>query len=108
MTQQKAAAFPGIGHVYRAEYGHSAFDLDFHSATEMTYTGLKGQSQGKSERVAITITPLHPGEFAITWYEAVGVTVVDIENFAEGKVTTIVRTSKGDFVSLYGTLEQVR
>ncbi len=111
MTTQPATTpptviFPGVGHVYKADYGAMAFDLTFHSDKEMTYTG-SGKAQGQTERVAITITPLRPWQFAITWYETNGTVVVDIEDFAQEKVSTVFRTAAGQFTSIKGTLKRV-
>ncbi|MDO9058948.1 MAG: hypothetical protein Q7U92_08015, partial [Bradyrhizobium sp.] len=78
--------FPAVGHKYlvdfRADDGSGGFrvQLDFHSESSMTYTGVRpdGTLSGNSETVDITVEPIRDLLFLVTWKEEQGMTVVHV------------------------------
>ncbi|HVT04243.1 MAG TPA: hypothetical protein VHL58_12820 [Thermoanaerobaculia bacterium] len=100
-------AFPAVGHVYHADLGEIALDLDFSSAGQMTFTGTQGSVKGDQQTVSYTVTPLRPGLFAVTWAEKQG-KIVQIEDFEQGTLHSFVTLSSGHTAHLSGRLTRVR
>ncbi len=100
--------FPGIGHMYEANFGSWVFHLHFLSETVMTLTNAEGPFKGTSETVQMAVTPIRPGVFMISWQEADKTTVVHIEDFANGIAHTNVTEPNGVFLRRSGTLKEVQ
>src|SRR5437868_3248070 len=75
-----ADAFPGVGHKYLVDFAtadgtrHFKVQLDFRSATSLTYTGVRadGSLSDHSETVDITVEPIRDMLFLVTWKEEFG------------------------------------
>jgi hypothetical protein len=89
--------FPGVGHKYlvdfKADDGSGGFktQLDFHSETSMTYTGVKANGEldpGNVETVTIKIDPLRDMLFLVTWTEKEGAVIVHLEDYKENRIIT--------------------
>src|SRR5258705_809331 len=102
---RSSSTFPGINHIYEANFGNLAFHLEFQSETEMTYTSMAGQSIGDKQTIQPTIIPIRDGIFTVTWQEQQGNTVVHFEDFEKGVVYAHITTPEGMFLHLKGTLK---
>ena len=98
-------AFPGAGHVVRVNFGK--WDLHFASPTQMTYTPA-GEPVSEGETVKVTITPIRPEVFMVTWQESDGTTVTHVEDFQQRILYTNITTKDGKFYNKKGTLEVVK
>lgn len=115
-----ADTFPAVGHRYLVAFksadGAAQFrvQLDFHSLTSLTYTGVRpdGTLSVNSETVTIAIEPIRDQLFLVTWKEEFGTTVVHLEDYQKDTITTHI-TSPGDdprnpdFSIFHGTMTQV-
>lgn len=77
----QATAFP-VGQTYEANFGGDmVFHLRLDSETAMQFTGVAGSNEGVSETARITVTPLKPGVFLMTWQDGGGNTFVQVADF---------------------------
>jgi hypothetical protein len=112
-----ADIFPAVGHRYlvdfKADQGNGRFrvQLDFHSETSLTYTGVKSDgSLGENpETVDITVEPIRDLLFLVTWKEKLGTTVVHLEDYKNHTIITCVTDPGPDptFSKFHGTMTQV-
>ena len=81
-----------MGDTYEASFGKDfAFQLKFESIKEevpqwetdglMEFAGIAGHNEGISELERITVTPLRPAVFMITWQDGTGNTYVQVADF---------------------------
>ena len=86
-----------MGETYVANFGQDlVFQLKFESIKEeepqwetdgvMGFAGVAGHNQGISERERITVTPLRPAVFMITWQDGTGNTYVQVADFEQESV----------------------
>lgn len=111
-----ADQFPAPGHKYlvdfRADDGSGGFrvQLDFHSESSMTYTGVRpdGSLSGNSETVNITVEPIRDLIFLVTWKEESGMTVVHLEDYRDNTIITCITAPGPDptFSRFHGTMTQ--
>ena len=111
-----ADQFPAPGHKYlvdfRADDGSGGFrvQLDFHSESSMTYTGVRpdGSLSGNSETVNITVEPIRDLLFLVTWKEESGMTVVHLEDYRDNTIITCITAPGPDptFSRFHGTMTQ--
>jgi hypothetical protein len=89
--------FPAVGHKYlvdfKADDGGGGFkvQLDFHSETSMTYTGVKPNGDldhGNVETVTIKVDPIRDRLFLVTWTEKTGAVIVHLEDYKEYRIIT--------------------
>ena len=92
-----ADGFPGVGHKYRVDFkaddGSGGFktQLDFHSETSMTYTGVKANGDldpSNVETVTIKVDPIRDMLFLVTWTEKEGAVIVHLEDYKENRIIT--------------------
>lgn len=114
-------AFPAVGHKYvvdfKADIGAGGFrvQLDFHSLTSLTYTGVRpdGSLSPQSETVQITVEPVRDMLFLVSWKEQGGTTVVHLEDYKNDTVITNVTSPTDDaanpqFAKFHGKMTRVR
>ena len=102
---QGAARIQVVGRTFKADFGAPmVFQLDFHSATEMTYAPIVGDGLGPSETVAITMVEIRPNVYMVYWKEESKTTVVHVEDFENGVVHTNITPDQDTFWNLSGTL----
>lgn len=111
-----ADKFPAVGHKYlvkfKADDGSGGFkvQLDFHSETSMTYTGVNpdGSLSDGFETVNITVEPIRDMLFLVTWKEESGMTVVHLEDYKENTIITCITAPGPDptFSKFHGTMTQ--
>ena len=110
-----ADKFPAVGHKYLVDFraaqgGGFKVQLDFHSESSMTYTGVRpdGSLSGNSETVNITVEPIRDMLFLVTWKEESGMTVVHVEDYRDNTIITCI-TAPGNaptFSKFHGTMTQ--
>ncbi len=101
--------FPGVNHTYEANYGGDfIFHLHFESETSMTLIGLKGRFKGVNEKEAISITPIRPNVFLVSWQEANKSTVVEVQDFENGTVFANATMPDLSFERLKGNLTELQ
>jgi hypothetical protein len=102
------ASFPGVGHRYDVDFGAFRVELDFTSATSMTYYNLDkaGQKVG-SETVAIAVEPITDDNFLVTWQESDKSTVVHVEDYARLTIVTNITGSDLTFSQYHGTFRRL-
>src|SRR5277367_4459045 len=96
-------AFPAVGRKYlvtfTAEDGVDQFrvQLDFHSNTSLTYTGVRadGSLTNNTETVEISVEPIGELLFLVTWQEESGTTVVHIEDYSKNTIITNITSPTG-------------
>ncbi|MEA2906307.1 MAG: hypothetical protein QOI12_3694 [Alphaproteobacteria bacterium] len=100
--------FPGVGHRYLVDFGTWKTQLEFHSETSLTYTGVKKDgSLGASETVTIAIAPVRDLLFLVTWRESDKTTVVHLEDYRDLKIITHITGPDGSFDIFRGTMSQI-
>jgi len=115
-----AYQFPAVGHKYLVDFtaddgsGEFKVQLDFQSATSLTYTGVKpdGTLGDQSETVDITVEPIRDQLFLVTWKESLGTTVVHLEDYKNNTIITNITDpnttdpTKPSFSKYHGTMTQ--
>ncbi|WP_375412942.1 hypothetical protein [uncultured Bradyrhizobium sp.] len=115
-----ADAFPATGHKYLVHFtaddggGQFRVQLDFHSLTSLTYTGVNssGAPVGPSETVDITVESIRDMLFLVTWKEQQGTTVVHLEDYKNNMIITTITDPTNDpakpkFSKYHGTMTQI-
>jgi MoaF-like len=100
--------FPAVGHIYEVNFGSWVHYLHFESETVMTLTNAQDPFKGATETVQITVTPIRPGVFLISWQEMDKTTVVHVEDYENGLVHTHITERSGVFIRRSGTLKLLR
>ena len=115
-----ADVFPAVGHKYIVDFatddgtGRFKVQLDFHSLTSLTYTGVAsdGTLTDNSETVTIAIQPIRDMLFLVTWKEEFGTTVVHLEDYKNNTIITNITDpnkkdpTKPSFSKYHGTMTQ--
>lgn len=115
-----AYLFPAAGHKYLVDFtaddgsGQFKVQLDFHSATSLTYTGVKpdGTLGDQPETVDITVEPIRDQLYLVTWKEQLGTTVVHLEDYKNNTIITNITDpntadpTKPTFSKYHGTMTQ--
>lgn len=100
--------FPGVGHRYLVDFDTWKTQLEFHSETSLTYTGIKTDgSLGASETVTIAIATIRDSLFLVTWQESDKTTVVHLEDYREYRIVTHITGPDGSFAIYRGTISQI-
>jgi hypothetical protein len=101
-------AFPGVGHRYFVDFHAFQVELDFTSATSLTYYNLDnaGNKTG-SETVTIKVEQITDGIFLVTWQESDKTTVVHIEDYDRHTIVTNITASDLTFDQFHGTFRQL-
>jgi hypothetical protein len=111
-----ADKFPAVGHKYLVDFqaddgsGRFRVQLDFHSESSLTYTGVRpdGTLGDNSETVDITVEPIRDLLFLVTWKEESGMTVVHLEDYRDNTIITCITAPGPDptFSKFHGTMTQ--
>lgn len=88
-------------------FGSWRTQLQFHSDTSLTYTGIRPDgSHGGSETVTVAVDPVRDGMFLVTWQESDKTTVVHLEDYREMRIVTHITGSDGSFAIFHGTMSE--
>jgi hypothetical protein len=111
--------FPAVGHKYLVDFsgdkGEFRVQLDFHSATSLTYTGVNADGSldpTNTETVVISVEPLRDQQFLVTWQEKEGDTVVHVEDYLNNTIITNITQPGPDlkhpkFMQFHGPMKQI-
>jgi hypothetical protein len=106
--------FPAVGHKYLVEFrapgAQFRVQLDFTSATSLTYTGVKPDGSldtGNVETVTINVEPIRDQLFLVTWKEELGTTVVHLEDYKNNTIITNITEPDGTFSTFHGVMTVV-
>ena len=97
-----------IGRLFEADFGEKAFTLFYESASKLILTGVKGPGVGKIQKLSVNIIELRPNLFMVTWQEENKLTVTDIEDYEKGVVYANMTTPNDNFISIKGTLREIK
>ncbi len=106
-----ANAYPALDRTLTIDFGEDgpfgpfAADLVFSSETGMlTFLVTRGALLDKTETLPFEATEVRPGLWLVIWQEADLLTVVQVQDFDAGTVTSAVTTADQQFVKLDGTI----
>jgi len=107
-VESTGGSIPVIGNKFQVDFGGDfLFELNFQSATKMTWTPLKGEDR-QSHTEAITMTEIRPNVYMIYWQEVSGNKIVHIEDFENGKAYTNITLPDQTFYNLNGPLTLIK
>lgn len=98
--------FP-VGLVIDVSYPIFAVRLSIRSETELQFE-IKDGPLARSEVVEIQVVRLGNGVFAVSWQEASGATVANIQDYDRGLVHSFATLPDGRFLRMTGTLNLIR
>jgi predicted SnoaL-like aldol condensation-catalyzing enzyme len=97
-----AQNFP-IGQEMDVTYPNFTVSLTLLSATQMRFE-IKEGPFARTETVEIAVMPLGNGIFAVSWQEADGATVTNLQDYDRGLVHAFATLADGTFLRMTGTL----
>lgn len=100
------AHFP-VGQRMDITYPAFAVSLTLHSTASMTFE-IKDGPFARTETVAIQVDPLGNGIFAVSWQEASGATVTNVQNYDRGVVHSFATLPDGQFIRMTGPIVVTR
>lgn len=99
-------AFP-TGQEMDVTYQEFTVHLVLRSETEMTFTIAEGP-YARTETVAIEVSPIGGGVFAVSWREKDGATVTNIQDYDRGIVHSFATLPGGEFLRMVGEMSVTR
>jgi len=103
--------YPARGKKFEIDFGEDgpfgpfAADLSISDRDDtLTFLVTRGSLLDKSETCEFHATAVCDDIWMVSWREADGLTVVQVQDFAQGKVRSAVTTPENDLVYLEGTL----
>jgi hypothetical protein len=97
-----------INRLFEADFGEKAFTLFYENASKLILTEVKGSNVGKIQKLSVNIIELRPNLFMVNWQEENKLTVTDIEDYEKGVVYANMTTPRDNFISIKGTLREVK
>ncbi|MDB4900847.1 MAG: fold metallo-hydrolase [Mucilaginibacter sp.] len=94
-----------IGNKFLVDFGMAKAVLDIQSATSLAFTITKGPKTNTTETVTIKLTKLRPKLFLLTWKEANGNTITQIQDHKNKKVYMNWTHPDGEFINMTGTIK---
>jgi hypothetical protein len=94
-----------IGNKFLVDFGMAKAILDIQSETSLAFTITEGHKANSTETVAIKLTELRPQLFLLTWKEANGNTITQIQDHENGKVYMNWTHPDGEFINMPGTIK---
>jgi predicted SnoaL-like aldol condensation-catalyzing enzyme len=94
--------FP-VGQEMDVTYPAFKVHLTLRSATELTFE-IKDATFARTETVEIQVVPLGNGIFALSWKEADGATVTNVQDYDRGLVHSFATLPGGEFIRMTGTI----
>lgn len=100
--------FPAVGHRYLVDFKAFRVELDFSSATSMTYYNLDAEDHRiGQETVTIKVEPITDGIFLVTWQESDKTTVVHVEDYVRHRIVTNIINPDLTFDQYHGTFREL-
>jgi hypothetical protein len=97
-----------VGRLFEADFGKKAFTLFYENANRLILTEIKGPEAGKIQKLSVNIIELRPNLFMVNWQEENKLTVTDLEDYEKGVVYANMTTPSDNFVSIKGTLKEIK
>jgi hypothetical protein len=97
-----------IGRLFEADFGEKAFTLFYENASKLILTEVKGPEVGRIQKLTVNIVELRPNLFMVNWQEENKLTVTDIEDYEKGVVYANMTTANDSFISIKGTLRDIK
>jgi len=97
-----------VGRLFEDDFGEKAFTLFYKNPHELILTGAKGEDVGRIQKLSVKIVELRPNLFMVNWQEENKLTVTDLEDYEKGVVYANMTTPSGNFVSIKGTLREIK
>ncbi len=98
--------FP-VGQEMEVSYPAFQASLRLESATQLTFE-IKDGPFARTETVAIDVAPLGNGIFAVSWQEASGATVTNVQDYDRGVVHSFATLPGGEFIRMSGPIKVIR
>lgn len=98
--------FP-VGQEMDVTYPPFKVHLTIQSETELTFEIRTGE-YARTETVAIQVTPIGNGIFAVSWKESNGATVINVQDYDRGIFLSFVTLASGEFWRMTGTMVVTR
>ena len=98
--------FP-VGQAMDVTYPNFKVSLVLTSTTELTFQ-IKDGPFARTETVAVQVTPLGNGIFAVSWQEKDGATVTNIQDYDRGLVHSFATLPAGEFIRMTGPIVVTR
>jgi hypothetical protein len=97
-----------IGRLFEADFGEKAFTLFYENACKLILTEVKGPEVGRIQKLSVNIVELRSNLFMVNWQEENKLTVTDLEDYEKGVVYANMTTPNDNFVSIKGTLSEIK
>lgn len=97
-----------VGRLFEADFGEKAFTLFYENASKLILTQVKGPEVGRIQKLSVNIVELRPNLFMVNWQEESKLTVTDLEDYEKGIVYANMTTPKDNFISIKGTLKEIK
>ena len=97
-----------IGRLFEADFGEKAFTLFYENARKLILTEVKGPEVGRIQKLTVNIVELRSNLFMVSWQEENKLTVTDLEDYEKGVVYANMTTPGDNFVSIKGTLREIK
>ena len=97
-----------VGRLFEADFGKKAFTLFYENANRLILTEVRGPEVGRIQNLSVNIVVLRPNLFMVNWQEENKLTVTDIEDYEKGVVYANITTPNDNFISIKGTLREIK
>jgi hypothetical protein len=97
-----------IGRLFEADFGEKAFTLFYENASKLILTEVKGLDVGRIQKLTVNIVELRSNLFMVNWQEENKLTVTDLEDYEKGVVYANMTTPSDNFISIKGTLREIK
>jgi hypothetical protein len=103
-----ATPFPAVGHRYLVDFVEFKVELNFLSATSLTYASVAPDgTRGTPVPVTIAVEAIGDMLFLVTWQESDKTTVVHVEDYAKNTIITNITNPDLTFEQHHGTFTPV-
>ena len=98
-----------IGNKFLVEFEMAKAVLHIESETSLTFTTteLNGNEVNTSETVEIKMTEIRPQLFLVTWKEASGKTITQVQDYEKETIYSNWTLTDGEFINRKGALRKV-
>ena len=80
----------------------------YENARKLILTEVKGTEVGRIQKLSVNIVELRPNLFIVNWQEENKLTDTDLEDYEKGVVYANMTTPNDNFVSIKGTLIEIK
>lgn len=95
--------FPGAGMTYAVEFEGFRAEIVFHDEATLTFLVTHGAQLGQTETLPYRATGITDHVWIVVWQEPNGITVIQVEDFAAGRIISNSVFPDGRFAQRDGT-----